>query len=271
MSQTQPCTETTSKLPALNAIQHGILSKHLLLQSEDPSEYAALLEGLRQEYIPGSVTEQHLVEELAGIMWRKRRLRIGEVAHYQRTLKQETYSNMTARAAMVYVDTDVDVEKFSTKKALAASEATNREELEAIAEYREPAIKVQAMLEGGATYEETLAALAEGTRGWWLEDALRKETYGGKLLYQATREGLYKFLTSEVLHEYKREYEEVCHRPLVRQQAEGEAFIPDDKLEKFSRYEVHLDRKFERTLTVLIRLQDMRGNKEKQTPHTELA
>ena len=44
----------------------------------------------------------------------------------------------------------------------------------------------------------------------------------------------------------------------MKQQAEGEAFIPDDRLEKFSRYEVHLDRKFERTLTVLLRLQEMK-------------
>lgn len=79
------------------------------------------------------------------------------------------------------------------------------------------------------------------------------------------------FICTQMRLGYNREYEEVRHRPLVRQQAEGEAFIPDDKLEKFARYEVHLDRKFERTLTVLLRLQEMRGNKEKQAPQDELA
>jgi len=255
-----------------SALQHGILSKHLLLQSEDPSEYAALLEALRQEYAPESVTEQHLVEELAGIMWRKRRLRIGEAAHYRRILKNDdTYNNATAEAAMVYVDTDVNVKRFSTKKALATSDEANKKELEGITGYSEPAVKAVAMLEKGDSYEDALAALAEGTREWWQEDALRKESMSGRLIYQPNVECLHRFLTSEVIPEYKREYVEVRHRALVKQQAEGEAFIPDDRLEKFARYEVHLDRKFERTLTVLIRLQDMRKGKTQAPAEDEVA
>jgi hypothetical protein len=37
----------------------------------------------------------------------------------------------------------------------------------------------------------------------------------------------------------------------------GEAFNPD-RLEPLSRYEVHLDRKLERTLTMFIRLRELR-------------
>ncbi len=44
---------------------------------------------------------------------------------------------------------------------------------------------------------------------------------------------------------------------MVREQAFGEAF-DRDKLEWLGRYEVHLDRKLERTLAMLIRLQDPR-------------
>jgi hypothetical protein len=47
------------------------------------------------------------------------------------------------------------------------------------------------------------------------------------------------------------------YRPLVREQAFGEALDPD-KLETLARYEVHLDRKLERTLTMLVRLREMR-------------
>jgi hypothetical protein len=47
------------------------------------------------------------------------------------------------------------------------------------------------------------------------------------------------------------------NRSLIRAQAFGEAFDPD-KLEPLSRYEVHLDRKLERTLAMLIRLQERR-------------
>jgi hypothetical protein len=44
---------------------------------------------------------------------------------------------------------------------------------------------------------------------------------------------------------------------VVREQAVGEALDPD-KLERLARYEVHLDRKLERTLAMLLRLKDLR-------------
>jgi len=44
---------------------------------------------------------------------------------------------------------------------------------------------------------------------------------------------------------------------LIREQAYGDA-VNADKLERLGRYEVHLDRKLERMLAMLIRLQDIR-------------
>jgi len=56
---------------------------------------------------------------------------------------------------------------------------------------------------------------------------------------------------------YAQRRKELENRPLIRAQAFGESLNPD-KLERLARYEVHLDRKFERTLALLIRLQDPR-------------
>jgi len=50
---------------------------------------------------------------------------------------------------------------------------------------------------------------------------------------------------------------ELTNRPLIREQAFGEALDPD-KLERLGRYEVHLDRKLERVLSMLLRLKDLR-------------
>ncbi len=50
---------------------------------------------------------------------------------------------------------------------------------------------------------------------------------------------------------------ELANRPLIREQAFGEALNPD-KLERLGRYEVHLDRKLERMLTMLLRLKELR-------------
>jgi hypothetical protein len=50
---------------------------------------------------------------------------------------------------------------------------------------------------------------------------------------------------------------ELANRPPIREQAFGEALDPD-KLERIGRYEVHLDRKLERMLTMLLRLKELR-------------
>ena len=68
-------------------------------------------------------------------------------------------------------------------------------------------------------------------------------------------EGLRRFLEGEVLPWFKNRKNELANRPLIREQAFGEALDPD-KLERLGRYEVHLDRKFERTLSMLIRLRE---------------
>jgi len=50
---------------------------------------------------------------------------------------------------------------------------------------------------------------------------------------------------------------ELENRPLILAQAFGEAVNPD-RLVGLVRYEVHLDRKFERTVAVLLKLQELR-------------
>ena len=47
-------------------------------------------------------TEEHLVEELAGVIWRKRRLRLGESAAHHRALRDalDPYQD-TAEAALI--------------------------------------------------------------------------------------------------------------------------------------------------------------------------
>jgi hypothetical protein len=47
------------------------------------------------------------------------------------------------------------------------------------------------------------------------------------------------------------------HRDAIRDQALGLAYAADD-LDVPARYEVHLDRKLERTLALLIRLRELR-------------
>jgi hypothetical protein len=64
-------------------------------------------------------------------------------------------------------------------------------------------------------------------------------------------------LETEVLPGFEGRQKELTNRPLIREQAFGEALDPD-KLDRLSRYEVHLDRKLERMLTMLLGLKDLR-------------
>src|SRR5271156_650727 len=92
--------EINSNLPAkiggteitrFNALRHGVLSRYTVLPWEDADEYHALVAALVAEHAPQGPTEEHLVEELAGILWRKRRLRLAEAAAHRIGL-EETFS-----------------------------------------------------------------------------------------------------------------------------------------------------------------------------------
>src|SRR5450631_4421832 len=56
---------------------------------------------------------------------------------------------------------------------------------------------------------------------------------------------------------YDDQNKELANRQVIQEQAFGEALDPD-RLERLGRYEVHLDRKFERVLAMLLRLKDLR-------------
>jgi hypothetical protein len=71
-----------------NAIRHAVLSHYTVLPWEDETEYRALLDALVAEHAPEGPTEEHLVEELAGV-WRKRRLRMAEAATYREKLRDD--------------------------------------------------------------------------------------------------------------------------------------------------------------------------------------
>jgi hypothetical protein len=108
-------------------------------------------------------------------------------------------------------------------------------------------------------YEAALEALREDTQSWWADTLAGgpDELGEGEEPATADVEGLRHFLEGEVLPWFENRKKELANRPLIREQAFGEALDPDN-LERLSRYEVHLDRKLERMLTMLLRLKDLR-------------
>ena len=76
-----PVETAGTEVTRFNALKHGVLSRYTVLPWENADEYAVLMASLVAEHRPNGPTEEHLVEELAGILWRKLRLRLAEAAH----------------------------------------------------------------------------------------------------------------------------------------------------------------------------------------------
>ena len=58
-----------------NRLEHGFRSSTVLLPSDDPADYEALLEELTAHFAPDDLTTERLVREMADAEWRLRRLR----------------------------------------------------------------------------------------------------------------------------------------------------------------------------------------------------
>jgi hypothetical protein len=116
------------EITRFNALQNGVLSQHTVLPWENGEEYSTLVEALVAEHKPQGPTEEHLVEELAGVIWRKRRLRLGENAvHHRALMRASEPHQQTAKAALI--DFAEDVESKCIGDAIRATEEQTAEDV----------------------------------------------------------------------------------------------------------------------------------------------
>jgi hypothetical protein len=234
-----------------NALRHGVLSRYTVLPWEDAGEYQALLEGLVAEHTPDGPTQEHLVEEIAGIFWRKRRLRVSECATFRRGLaKIGAPDHQTVAAALIHVD----FEKQATIKT---------DEIVSIHKEGTALGHAIEILKSGkpSKYDKALNRLGPEIQTRWAEvtKSRRMELIAFDTVepsYAADADGLLQFLESEA-HGLESRRTELENPELIRDQSLGEALRPD-LMDALVRYEVHLDRKLERMLSVLVRLKELR-------------
>jgi hypothetical protein len=243
-----------------NALQHGLLSRYAVLPWEDRGEYQALLDALVGEHAPHGPTEEHLVEELAGIIWRKRRLRLAEAAIYRERLRQDATSTLDperiAGAALLPVAGKHEV-KADIPQALTATPADTARDLRDVRRDQAAARKALNILAAGEpdAYTRALDVLTEETCTYWLE--CLEDPPGDGLIYKPTVEALAAWIRRHWTEWFEGPIAELEHRDAIREQAFGSAYAAQ-RLETTARYEVHLDRKLERTLAMLIRLRELR-------------
>ena len=85
-----PVETAGTEVTRFNPLKHSVLSLYTVLPWEDADEYAVLMASLVAEHRSNGPAEEHLVEELAGILWRKQRLRLAEAAAHQHGLENAT-------------------------------------------------------------------------------------------------------------------------------------------------------------------------------------
>ena len=123
---TGPRSLAGKTVSAKNATKHGLLSRDIVIQNEDPEEFNALHSRLRHDMEPEGIMECELVAMLAADLWRLRRVRKVETGIFNRhffvemearakdrTNKLEPFSDTSVRATMV--GTNEVLENFTTE------------------------------------------------------------------------------------------------------------------------------------------------------------
>ena len=238
----------------LNAITHGILSHHTVLPHEDANKYSELLLLLNQEHKPQGMTEAHLVEELAGVMWRKQRVLQAEGAKIN-----EGLNAISNRSGSVYSDAlpfhsgmskdDIklyDLLRMNTEEVIEFQQSASNE-LQDI----QKAIQTLERNSSKA-YKQALDLLCDEDREWWAELVESEES-------EANTEDLLVFIMNNLKPWYEHQLTLASHHAEIKAQGLGEGVQPH-RLVILNRYETHLDRKFQRTLAMLIKLKELRNN-----------
>lgn len=241
-----------------NALKHGILSKYTVMQWENREDYDSLLNSLTSEYKPNNTTEEHLVAELAGIIWRKMRLRYAEKSSLQGMLSSnlDSFANSSAEDALL--KNSDETKYFNVRKAVVANNDETEAELLEIKEYLSCCVKSEQIIEESNSYEKALAALHEVDQEKWQEAWDNDEECD---ISSATAEGLMSWI-DDLKEDYEGRIYELENRDKVKEHTLGKSFFYEKELNKYIRYENHLDKKFEKTLAMLLKLKDLRGTNE---------
>ena len=249
-----PATAGNYEAVRYNAMKHGVLSKLAVLAHENHAEFDELLAALIDEHRPAGVTEQCLIEELASIIWRKRRVLLGENAQINHGLK----STMSQIGSVLNASTPFQEGLSAEKTNLRDLFKKSPDELTALQNH---AILQQTIIrkacailrDGGATaYKRARRSL-----NWDVIEAWDDLVATGN--YQATIEDLLKFLNDILRPIYVHQQQEAAMAHVIKLQTLGDG-MQVQRLEKLNRYETHLDRKFERTLAMLLKLKSLRSS-----------
>jgi hypothetical protein len=243
-----------------NAVKHGILARTAVLDGESYVQFDSLLRGLRTDFQPSGTLENLLVEKLASLVWRYRRLLVTERAEIR---MGERFNLLTAKE-----------ERLDRQEALVLFTSLKRVGPGLLSRWDNPLIRERCigLLKGLKRSVEICGFRPESD---WnvlriiFGDGLYSEI---PVFYSACRESgtvpeepkkikalLLESLTdciSLLEHHSKLSTDNSSCRKRIERKCSG---VPEaSRLDRMLRYEAALERAFDRTLNQLERLQRMR-------------
>ena len=268
---TGPRTPEGKKKSARNSIKHGLLSKAVLLKGELRPEYESLLAGLREHFRPEGTLEELLVEKVAILIWRYRRLIVTERAEIQKAIEFPEAEEENCQQEEISLLKSLQENVESALIGRIDNSTVLERCLELLAELRETVQR------NGFDPDSDLIIL-EKLYGEYDEDDWKKTLLNTYMSWQTTslvsederaskgyaspaecKENFLEELDQEIdrLERYqkaqvlmqanRRKLESLCRN------------VPEaSALERLLRYEANLERAFDRTLSQLERLQRMR-------------
>ena len=193
------------------------------------------------------------VEELASVIWRLHRVGVAEAALHRHGLSRtlEPFKD-TLKHALAYTGTPDHRASIST--ALTTTMEERDEKLSETRKHRDKIKKAVVFAESGK-YETALEVLPQDIFELWNDtlDEYDAEEDG----YSPTSDSLVKWLNIEVLRWLQSSENTLLLHYDIRNQAFGKNLDPA-KLNELGKWVSHLDRKLERTLSMLIKLKELR-------------
>ncbi len=263
------CTKTTNSYASTryNATKHGALSRVPVLPWENADELAQLQDDLVKEYNPQGASEEHLVAEIANCIFRKQRVYQAENALIMSRIGNYSIGNYSSGSLKrmanllvpgVVLDTSFGSKDLDLKSALN-TDSVNPQEAEIRAQNKYLS-DVQAVIDSDLSYEKMLNHCPPAAVKIW-HDWLGNEGSG----YTPDKKSFKKFLTTEIIEWCEAHASEVQARPYIRQQLVGLSYVPNSDTDHLQRHETTLDRRLEKFLVMLIKIQENRAMKANTT------
>jgi len=275
---TGPRTQRGKDKSKNNALKHGMFSKPVVLEGESQSEFRALHNGLREDFQPVGTLEEVLVEKLAALLWRNRRLIIAEAAEIRvaATFCEWDLRERHREEASQFPEPRWNgglIKRIANPEALEGCLSLLRRLKDGIEETNFDTKCDEEILDHlfGNCYDRR-ADWRQGIRySYWCWSgyvALCKEKgEEGLATFQRCKDEFLAELRHEVkrLERYKKEQVAVLTNKLELESLRQ--YVPDStRFDRLLRYETTLERSIERLLNQLERTQRMRQGEPVPTP-----